>query len=173
MRLKAGQAGFVQPLQGWVPGILCVRLGRIGGGDIRAIMNSRSDYLGVEFNWFAVDPDGFIAMLSSAGYGPIPDGVFERFDGQEGIEEFLRRLIGPRMDDDLRRAERLLASVGVFAYDWKHWEGPYQRSAVPKEPKRLAELGIPEALRGAFLAYPERFSASEELRPETCLTCTR
>lgn len=136
-------------------------------------MNRRSDFLGVEFDWFAVDPDGFIAMLCSAGYGPIPDGVFERLDGQKAIGDFLRRLIGLRMDDDLLRSERLLASVGVFAYDWKHWEGPYQRSAVPKEPKRMAEVGIPEALRGAFQAYPERFSASAELRPETCLPCTQ
>jgi hypothetical protein len=136
-------------------------------------MNTRSDFLGVEFDWFAEDPDGFLAVLSSAGYGPIPDGVFERLDGQQGIEEFLRSVVGPRLGDDLLRAHRSLASVGLFAYDWKHWDGPYQRSAIPKQPKRLSELGIPEALREAFLAYPERFSTSEELHPETCLPCTR
>jgi hypothetical protein len=73
----------------------------------------------------------------------------------------------------LLRAHRSLASVGLFAYNWKYWDGPYQRSAIPKQPKRLAELGIPATFQGAFLAYPERFSTSEELHPETCLPCTR
>lgn len=63
-------------------------------------MKKRSDFQGLEFDWFAVDSDGFVALMSSAGHGPIPDAVFERFDGQRHIEEFLGRLIGSRTADD-------------------------------------------------------------------------
>ncbi|MGV3755076.1 MAG: hypothetical protein ACO1QS_06815 [Verrucomicrobiota bacterium] len=135
-------------------------------------MKKRSDYQGLEFDWFAVDSDGFIALMSSAGFGPIPDGVFERFDGQQNIEDFLSRHIGSRTSDDLLRIQRSLALAGVFTYDWKHWDGPYLRFAVPPQPKRFDELGITADLKDAFVSVPERFCASAELRPETYLPCT-
>ncbi len=135
-------------------------------------MKNRSDYQGLEFDWFAVDSDGFIALMSSAGFGPIPDGVFERFDGQRNIEEFLSRLIGSRTSDDLLRIQQSLSLAGVFTYDWKHWDGPYLRFAVPPQPKRFDELGITADLKDAFVSVPERFCASAALRPETYLPCT-
>jgi hypothetical protein len=134
-------------------------------------MKKRSDFQGLEFDWFAVDSEGFIALMSSAGYGPIPDAVFERFDGQQRIEEFLSRLIGSQTSDDLLRIQQLLSTVGVFTYDWKHSDGPYQRFAAPPRPKRIVELGVPEDLRDAFVTIPERFFATAELRPDTCLPC--
>lgn len=135
-------------------------------------MKNRSDYQGLEFDWFAVDSDGFIALMSSAGFGPIPDGVFERFDGQRNIEEILSRLIGSRTSDDLLRIQQSLSLAGVFTYDWKHWDGPYLRFAVPPQPKRFDELGITADLKDAFVSVPERFCASAALRPETYLPCT-
>ncbi len=135
-------------------------------------MKKRSDFQGLEFDWFAVDADGFVALMSSAGYGPIPDGVFERFDGQRRIEEFLSGLIGSRTSDDLLRIQQSLSTAGVFTYDLKHWDGPYQRFAAPSQPRRFDELGIPADLRDAFVTVPECFCASAELRPETLLPCT-
>jgi hypothetical protein len=129
--------------------------------------------MGTEFDWFAVDADGFVALMSSAGFGPIPDCVFERFDEQRRIEEFFTHLAGhPTMGDWDRMLESLSVS-GVFVYDWKHWDGPYLRLGIPQLPQRIEGLGFPSELRDAFAAVPERFSIRTELRPELLLTCTR
>ncbi len=134
-------------------------------------MNTRSDYEGVELDWFAVDDGGFVALLSSAGFGPIPDVVFERFDGQRRIEEFLGGIIGTPASADLCRVQQLLSLAGVFAFDWKHWDGPYQRTAVPTQPRRLEDFCFSQDLREAFVVIPGSFSTSVELRPELYLPC--
>ena len=135
-------------------------------------MNKRSDFQGLEFDWFATDADGFVAFISSAGYGPIPDRVFEQFDEQRRIEEFLHNLIGVCMSDDLCRVEQLLSAAGVFAYDWRRSEGRYRRSNMPIRPKSFDELGVPSDLRNTFVAVPGHFITSAELRPELFPTCT-
>jgi hypothetical protein len=136
-------------------------------------MKKRSDFVGTELDWFAVDSDGFVALMSSAGYGPIPDCVFERFDDQRRIEQFLALLVGERLMADWKRMILSLSASGVFVYDWQHWDGPYRRQGVPSAPQRLDELDIPAELRASFAVVPERFSASATLRPELSLTCTR
>jgi hypothetical protein len=127
-------------------------------------VKKRSDFEGVELDWFAVDPEGFVALLSSAGAGPIPDAVFERFDEQRRIEEFLGILIGMGTLENFLRAQKLLSGAGVFTYDWKLWDGPYCRFNMPSKPKNLDELGLPLELRTALILVPERFAASAELR---------
>src|SRR5438477_9040645 len=129
-------------------------------------MKKRSEFFGTELDWFALDSDGFVALMSSAGYGPIPDCVFERFDEQRRIEEFFARLAGQPLMDDWDRMLLSLAASGVFIYDWQHWEGPYRRQGMPSVPQRSDELGIPAELRQAFAVVPESFSASATLRPE-------
>ena len=135
-------------------------------------MKKRSDFMGTELDWFARDSDGFVALMSSAGYGPIPDSVFERFDQQRRIEEFLAGLAGQRLMADWDQMLLSLSASGVFVYDWKHWDGPYRRQGVPSVPQHIEQLGIPPELRDALVVVPERFSASAELRPELLLTCT-
>jgi hypothetical protein len=46
-------------------------------------MKKRSDFEGLEFDWFAVDSDRFVALMSSAGSGSIPDLVFERYEARD------------------------------------------------------------------------------------------
>ena len=133
----------------------------------------RPDFFGTEFDWFAVDSKGFVALMSSAGYGPIPDCVFEHFEGQRRIEEFFARLVGQPLTDDWDRMLLSLAASGVFIYDWQHWDGPYRRLGMPSVPQRLDELGIPAELRQALAVVPECFSANAVLRPELFLKCTR
>jgi len=136
-------------------------------------MKKRSDFYGVEFDWFASDADGFIALMSSAGYGPIPDSVFERLEEQARIEARLSSLIGSRMmTDDWDRMVWQLSASGVFVYDWKHWDGPYQRLGIPPYPQRFDDLGFSPELRDALVVVPERFCTSVELRPDLLLPCT-
>jgi hypothetical protein len=135
-------------------------------------MKKRSDFMGTELDWFAIDSDGFVAVMSSAGYGPIPDCVFERFDQQRRIEQFLTGLVGQQLMKDWDRMLLSLSASGVFVYDWEHWEGPYRRQGAPSVPERIDDLGVPAELRTGFAVVPERFSASVRLRPELLLTCT-
>lgn len=129
--------------------------------------------MGKELDWVAADSDGLVALMSSAGYGPIPDCAFERFEQQRQIEEFLTGLVGQRLRDDWDRMLLSLSASGVFVYDWKHWDGPYRRLGVPSFPRHIDQLGIPAELRESLAVVPERFSASAELRPELSLACTR
>ena len=134
-------------------------------------MKTRSDFEGVELDWFAVDAGGFVALMSSAGFGPIPDVVFERFEGQRRIEESFGGIIGTSPSADLCLVQQLLSLAGVFVFDWKHWDGPYQRIAVPPQPRRVDDFGFSQELREAFVAVPGCFSTSVELRPELYLPC--
>ena len=136
-------------------------------------MKKRSDFIGTELDWFAIDCDGFLALMSSAGYGPIPDCVFERFDEQQRIEEFLARIVGQElMKEDWDRMLLSRSASGVFVYDWEHWDGPYRRLGIPSVPQQVDQLGIPAELREALAVVPARFSANAELRPELSLKCT-
>ena len=70
--------------------------------------------MGTEFDWFAADSDGFVALMSSAGYGSIPDCVFEHFAQQQQIGEFFARLAGEPLMDDWTRMIQSLSAFGVF-----------------------------------------------------------
>lgn len=129
-------------------------------------MKKRSDFIGTELDWFARDSEGFVALMSSAGYGPIPDCVFEQFDQQRQIEEFLAGLAGQRRMAEWDQMVHSLPISCVFVYDWKLWDGPYRRRGLPSVPRQLERLGFPPGLRDALPFLPVRFSASAELRSE-------
>lgn len=134
-------------------------------------MKKRTDFLGTELDWFARDSEDFVALMSSAGYGPIPDCVFERFDQQRQIQEFLAGLAGQRRMAQWDQMFHSLPMAGVFVYDWRLWNGPYWRRGLPSVPRQLEQLGFPPELREALPFVPVRFSASAELRPEQIPSC--
>jgi hypothetical protein len=135
-------------------------------------MKTRADFQSVELDWFAADESGFVALMSSAGYGPIPDCVFQKFEQQRQIEEQFSKLVGFSTSGDLIRAKRSLSKLGVFSYDWKHWKGPYRRIGFPLRPRRMDTLGFSAELRDSFALLPKRFWLSWRMRPETLLPCT-
>jgi hypothetical protein len=124
----------------------------------------RSDFVGLEFDWFAKDADGYVALLSSAGWGPVPDLVFAQYDDQMKIGQFLATLCGIRESDDLERSSQALRQRGVFAYDWNETFGPYVRYDVPAAAALAMELGIPIELQPALISLPRhRFRLSPKL----------
>lgn len=135
-------------------------------------MNTRADFIGAEFDWFATDAAGCVALMSSAGYGPIPDCVFQKFEQQRQIEAWLSQLIGFSTAGDLQRSKRALSKLGVYSYDWKHWKGPYRRLSFPLRPRRMAALEFPAELRDGFAKLPMHFWLAWQLRPETLLPCS-
>jgi hypothetical protein len=135
--------------------------------------SKRSDFVGLELDWFAVDSVGSVALMSSAGYGSIPDYVFTHFDAQQIIAQRLAALTGLPEGGDLVRIARALAAIGVFAYDWRHWDGPYWRMEDPSRPVHLDTLGFEAPLRDAFVRFPDlQFRTVAEFQPQTLLPCS-
>lgn len=124
----------------------------------------RSDFLGLEFDWFAIDSVGSVAMISSAGYGSIPDAVFDNFDIQQAIADKFEKITGLPEGVDLIRIANALAKIGVFAYDWKHWKGPYRRIEQLATPTHIDTLGFDPSLKSAFVQLLNvRFSMDSTL----------
>jgi hypothetical protein len=107
---------------------------------------NRDDVFGLEYDWFAVDQDGHIGHFSSAGYGAIPLAVFDHADAQEQLFAYFQEqpiqteaelMIAPGGTLDAWLA---MARQGVFSYDFKHWDGPYQLIARPVRPTFISAL---------------------------------
>jgi hypothetical protein len=134
-------------------------------------MKKRSDFEGIELDWVAVDSDGFVALISSAGSGPVPDDVFERYEGQSQVVDVLEKLAGLTGSMDWLLHVDRLSAAGVFAYDCKDCSPPYRRLATPSEPKTIEDFGFGQNLRDSFVALPVRFMDCAELHPELLLKC--
>ena len=136
----------------------------------------RHGVVGREFDWFAVDGRGHVGHFATAGFGPIPVAVLERLDELRHLDQRVLKLevvgdavghLAGRIEDWLEMAQR-----GLFAYDWKHWGGPYQRAATPARPILLADL--PTELRESVqvVTWPDvNFAEAMTLRPEDLCPC--
>ncbi len=86
-----------------------------------------SDLVGLEFDWFAMDEQGELALFATAGEGPIPPSALRSQRAHSAVAD---SLAAPRFGtvevwDDF-------AAVGLFVYDWALPGGPYRRMAVPR-----------------------------------------
>jgi len=114
---------------------------------------TRDEVHGGEFDWFAVDAKGHIALCSTAGYGEIPASVLaastEEVSPIDCIDELVRNLPAIGIATSEGRGPGsceewpALAQRGIFIYDWKHWDGPYERIVVPTQPIRAANIPAP------------------------------
>jgi hypothetical protein len=131
---------------------------------------------GNEFDWFAVDKCGYVGHFATAGYGPIPVAVLDRLNKILELYERVLQMpvVGEATGHLPGRIESWLemARRGLFAYDWKHWHGPYQRAATPSHPVRLVDL--PADLREAVqvVTWPNaNFVELLAVRPEEMCPC--
>jgi hypothetical protein len=100
-----------------------------------------SDGWGPDTEWFASDRDGHVAVLSTAGLGPIPTRAIADPEGHVAVWEALEsRGLGIGLGEldfyDLETAPR----VGAFAFDYTGESGYGQYAR--RQPYRL--IGIPE-----------------------------
>jgi hypothetical protein len=126
------------------------------GKSARVVTWTRHPNWGIEFDWFAVDRDGFVGLFSSAGNGPIPASVaahaseFDDYDWGTHLPPSGRCLDSPTRAGDFSfwvvAAER-----GMFGFDWQMWDGPFERLTVPSHPVRATDLP-PDMRRLASLA---------------------
>lgn len=87
---------------------------------------------GREFDWFALDSGGNLALFSTAGEGFIPDPVIDRLEKHEAISESL-----PSPHVGSASVWNDYADQGFFVYDWSLPGGPYERRAVPTTPMAM------------------------------------
>jgi hypothetical protein len=105
-----------------------------------------------DFEWYAVDRNGHVAFLTSAGLGAIPMLVFRDKEAYQRAANFFRSLParcghvlhakGPYDWSSWIRA----ANQGLFGYDWNASAGqyvpgyPYKLMAAPETPVTLSDL---------------------------------
>lgn len=129
----------------------------------------------VEYDWLATDLDGFVANISTGGFGPIPQSVEDASIDFEDVDERLRQLpvsceIDHRVGDPGHNSEfQFIAKRGIFVYNWGNSPDAYQLFCRPMKPKRAAELDdLVVQAWAAVITLPIRFSEVSEF---TC--CTR
>lgn len=103
---------------------------------------TRDELYGFEFDWFALDKNNNIALISSAGYGDIPDTVIQNYEDYKNLSKlFLTPHYGTiQIWDDY-------ANYGLFVYDWKIYNGPYEKMRDPHQK-------MPEEIKKRILNIP-------------------
>ncbi len=107
-------------------------------------MESFPDRQGTEFDWFAVDKSGEVAVFASAGVGPVPSQGRAAAEDHDAIgEQIVVTGWGTKT------VWESYARVGLFAYDWDDQRHCYSRVAQPDQPVneglsvRLAAIALP------------------------------
>ncbi|HSD87871.1 MAG TPA: hypothetical protein VLB44_10170 [Kofleriaceae bacterium] len=113
----------------------------------------------MEFDWLAWDADGFVALFSSAGFGPVPEKLPAMVDAIDAALERMKAL--PLTGDETAEPDEWLAAAqrGFFAFDWAHGHDRYELEALPKRTLRIDEIHD-EAIRELVsrVRIPIRFS---------------
>ena len=84
---------------------------------------------GTEFDWFALDDAGEVAVFATAGSGPVPAQVRTASGDHDGMGDRVA-VTGwgtPTVWDSY-------AKVGLFAYDWDDQRRCYSRVGQPSQP---------------------------------------
>ena len=130
----------------------------------------REDIQGLEYDWLAVDAQGFVALLSTAGGGRVPDAFLQDVDAFDvAIQSVLSLPASTAADCSLELAAplvntwKLVAERGLFACDSDPNGGPYRRIARPIAPVRIDDLptSIAVVARSVLLTNVAFDSATE------------
>lgn len=91
---------------------------------------------GVEWDWFACDEVGHVALISSGGSGQVPRTLIAQ---QSSIDDLLAHLKVTCDADSWQKA----AERGFFAYDVDINGGPFRLVRSPLQPRTLADFSEP------------------------------
>jgi hypothetical protein len=119
----------------------------LGGGIVRD-----SEVWGIEFDWFAVDRSGRVALFASAGSGQVPPQAVA-LDSR--YEHLFTHLSIPHGRDTWRRA----VDAGLFAYDCSINGGPYRLEGSPSIPITAEQLPPEHRRTVEAIAYIGQFGA--------------
>jgi hypothetical protein len=88
---------------------------------------------GDEWDWFACDQVGHVALISSGGSGQVPRGLL----AHEAAIQALLDHIGIRCDAD---SWRMAAEFGFFGYDVDMGGGPFRQLTSPRRARILDDV---------------------------------
>lgn len=103
-------------------------------------MSTHPEIEGREFDWFATDCAGNVAILATTGSGPVPASVISSCVEHGAISDSI--------DSSHWGSEAVwddFAKLGLFVYDWELHGGPYRRM---REPTAEVADQLREKLRG-------------------------
>ncbi|MGI9327458.1 MAG: hypothetical protein ACR2PZ_19725 [Pseudomonadales bacterium] len=80
-----------------------------------------------DFDWFAVDANGAVALFATAGQGFVPPTVVEFHVMHETVAG---SIVYPNWGTD--QIWNDAANLGLYVFDWSLPDGPYQRVASPE-----------------------------------------
>lgn len=100
------------------------------------------DLLTLDLDWFALDKDGHIAHLTSAGWGSVPRYFIEFPDKLCDLSSLFQAMPASTIPmltsyPDLRynwNDFKEMASKGLFSFDYQVYKGPYVLVAKPSIP---------------------------------------
>lgn len=92
----------------------------------KIIEKQRTQLIGCEFDWFALDCNGNYGIFSSAGSGVIPMNVIEDYKNHKAITDLM---VFPNYGSELIWND--LANYGFYVYDWELNNGPYVKKSKP------------------------------------------
>ena len=109
-----------------------------------------ADVTGIEFDWFAADSEGNLALFATAGEGFLPNGVAENHEMHSVISGSL-----PAPRAGTTEVWLDYADAGFYVFDWALPGGPYELRASPTRE-------LERAIRQQVLAMTNmpRFSGS-------------
>jgi hypothetical protein len=105
-------------------------------------MEVSRDFEGLDFEWFAIDREGRLALFVTAGEGFVPQSVASASDAISALSGTIET---PHIST--RQVWTDYGAVGLFVYDWVIPNGPYGLVQAPSEP-------IAAGLQQAILALP-------------------
>ena len=115
------------------------------------------EIVGGEFDWFAMDLDGDIAIMSTAGEGSVPEEAVESYQKHNEVSESIET---PNWGSSEVWSD--YAALGLFVFDWQLPGGPYLRERSP-------ENGLEEDLKNKILAIgtlpqlPIKFRSTKQI----------
>lgn len=132
----------------------------------------RDDVAGREWDFLAIDRGGSVALISSAGYGPIPAEVLSHGVSVEAVVASLPTQLSV-IGESLDRRERDpsgdysdwfdASRRGLYTYDWHVHGGPYEQVSAPSVALRADTLTPKFGNVAGLLRLPVLFSETAQL----------
>lgn len=130
----------------------------------------RAHLWGLEWDFLVLDRVGHVAVLSSAGYGPIPEQVL---NARDDVERAIAAVDAMPVSTRARSVHTgdgdysdwyAISDRGLFAYDWQVWHGPYRLIAEPE--LAVTVDALPSAIQRAagLIRLAEDFAETAQLR---------
>lgn len=132
----------------------------------------RDDVAGREWDFLALDREGSVALITSAGYGPIPEAVLSHRMSVEAVVAGMRAQL-PVIGESLDRREQdrsgdysdwfEASRRGLYTYDWHVHDGPYEQVSAPSVVLRAGSLTPEIGYVAGLLRLPVLFADTAQL----------